>query len=60
MSLFWYLTTCRLVGPDTNVSEKHTVFIFRAEMAMLEVTGFIYIRSDEGVASMNGPITVEE
>jgi hypothetical protein len=29
-------------------------------MAMLEVTGFIYIRSDEGVASMNGPITVEE
>jgi hypothetical protein len=57
MSLFWYLTTCRLVGP---VSEKHTAFIFRAEMAMLEVAGFIYIRSDEGVASMNGPITVEE
>jgi hypothetical protein len=30
--LFWVVTSCRLVGGhNTNVSEKHTVSIFRAE-----------------------------
>jgi hypothetical protein len=29
---FWVLTPCRVVGIDTNVSEKHTIYIFSAEV----------------------------
>jgi hypothetical protein len=38
MLLFWVLEQCRLLV-DANVSEKHTVFIFGAEVVML---GSIY------------------
>jgi hypothetical protein len=34
MLLFWVLTPCRLV--DTNVSEKHTVSIFKDEVTIYE------------------------
>jgi hypothetical protein len=44
MLLFWVLTPCRLVV-DTNVSEKHTVSIFRVEVAVLG-SGGIFLDSD--------------
>jgi hypothetical protein len=46
MLFFWVLAPCRLLV-DANVSEKHTVSIFRAEVAMLG-SGWIYIDEDKG------------
>jgi hypothetical protein len=47
MMFFWVLVPCRL-SVDTNVSEKHTLSIFRAEVAMLG-SGGIYIGLEEGI-----------
>jgi hypothetical protein len=46
MIFFWVLAPCRLVG-SAYVSEKHTVSIFRAEVAMLG-SGWMYIGLEEG------------
>jgi hypothetical protein len=40
ISIFWVVTPCGLVV-DTNVSEKHTASIFRAEVTTQKTNSFI-------------------
>jgi hypothetical protein len=47
MMIFWGLTLWRLV--DTSASEKHSVYIFRAKVVMLE-TERIYVGLEESKA----------